>query len=110
MIQMIKIVIRRASSSICLRSYCEYQCHFLVLVGKIKRFFLEKLRMELKYHRYDVTFLMNSTIQKNMSNTEIFFVYCTVENGMKMFEFLKFKAMHHNVIDIQVLDSEFIYP
>jgi len=28
---------------------------FLVLVGKINMFFLEKLRMEMKCHHYDVT-------------------------------------------------------
>jgi hypothetical protein len=31
-----------------------YQGHFLVLVGKINMFFLEKLRMEMKCHHYDV--------------------------------------------------------
>jgi hypothetical protein len=59
-------MIQIVSSSICFLSYYSYQGYFLVLVGKIKRFLLEKLRMELKYHHYDVTFLVYSTIQKDI--------------------------------------------
>ena len=32
-----------------------YRCHFIVLVGKLKMFFQEKLSMELKCYRYGVT-------------------------------------------------------
>ena len=44
-----------ASSSIDVLSYYSLPSHFLVLGGKINMFFLGKLRMELKCHRYDVT-------------------------------------------------------
>ena len=30
--------------------------------------------------------------------------FCKVVNSMKMIEFVKLKAMHHNIIVIQVLD------
>ena len=44
-----------ASSSIFFISYYGLPRSFIVSVREINMFFLEKLRMELKYHHYDVT-------------------------------------------------------
>jgi len=52
--------------------------------------------MEMNCHRYDVT------------DVDLFNLYHAKTSyklsGMKMIEFLKLKAMHHNIIIIQVLD------
>ena len=55
--------------------------------------------MELKCHRYDTTY---SIIQKRLPIQKR--IFCKVKNGMKMFGFQKLKAIHHNIIVIQVLD------
>ena len=50
-----------------------YQDNLLVQVSKINMFFLENLRMELKCHCYDVTYVVMFIVfhhTKTMSDTE----------------------------------------
>ena len=66
--------------------------------------FLGKPRMELKYHRYDVqeiyVFSSYSTMQKQRPIRKRIFRNAT--NDLNMLEFCMTKAMHHNIIVIQV--------
>ena len=62
-----------------------------MLVGKINMFFSEKLRMELKCHRSDVTDVDVFNVfyhTKTTSDTETGF-FPNVKNDMKLCEFLK---------------------
>lgn len=71
-----------------------------MLAGKVNMFFLEKLRKGLKCYSYDVVDVLNIFYHLKMtSDTE------TVKNSMKIYDFLNLKAMHHDMIVIQVLDK-----
>ena len=52
---MIKYVIRLPVPALVFYPIMAYQCHFHEVVGIINMFFLEKVRMELNSHHYDVT-------------------------------------------------------
>ena len=70
--------------------------------------------MELKSQRsevMDVNVLMFSTMKQKRCPIQKQ-IFCNVNNGMKMFEIIKLKAMHHNIIVIQVLDRVYnvIFP
>lgn len=82
---------------------CQFY-QYIILVGSLNMPFLRKPRMELKYHRYDVpeiyVFSSYSTMQKERPIRKQILRNAT--NDLNMLELYMIKAMHHNIIVIQV--------
>ena len=69
--------------------------------------FLGKPRMELKYHHYDVQEIYFFSSYSAMQKQRIF---RNATNDLNMLEFCMIKAMHHNIIVIQVsMQGIYIY-